>query len=239
MKVNVLRQETPLHEPYWESFRYDGPMDNTVAGLLDYINFHDDIINDQGERTTRIGWECSCIQGICGACAMLVNDKPSLACEAFLRDIEEPEITLKPLSRFPTVHDLVVDRSSIHESLMDNNVYIGEYSPAENTDVWQDYAVAKCIKCGLCLEVCPKYTDGRRFYGAPFANDCYLVAARNREKTGEIAEIYEEHFQRECAYDLACDKVCPVGIKITASMKMLNALTRAAGENESSDCPGI
>ncbi len=166
------------------------------------------------------------MQGMCGSCAMIVNDRPVLACEAFLRDFKEPEITLKPLSKFPVIRDLMVDRSSIHESLIDNNVYIGKYSPQEDKDFEQDYTAAKCLKCGLCIEVCPQYTDGRKFYGAPFANDCYLVASRNRGKTGEIAEIYDEHFKKECAYDLACDRICPVGIKFTASMKKLNSIKR-------------
>ena len=229
MKVNILRRETRDKEPYWESFIYNGPEDNSVAGLLDYINYNDDIRNDKGEKTTRIDWECSCIQGICGACAMIVNDKPVLACEAFLRDIEGEEITLRPLSKFPVIHDLVVERP-MHEILTDNNVFIGEYSPAENRDFQQDYNAAKCLKCGLCIEVCPKYTDGRMFYGAPFANDCYLVAARNEQKAGEIAEIYEKHFKSECAYDLACEKICPMGIKFTASMKKLNSIKRADGD---------
>ncbi len=50
MKVNVLRREARDKQPYWESFIYDGPDDNTVAGLLDYINYNDDIINDKGKR---------------------------------------------------------------------------------------------------------------------------------------------------------------------------------------------
>ena len=225
MKVNILRRKTRDSEPYWESFIYDGPEDNTVAGLLEYINFNDDIVNDKGEKTTRIGWECSCIQGICGACAMIVNDKPVLACESFLKDIEGPEINLRPLSKFPVIHDLVVDRS-IHETLIDNNVFIGEYTPSEDGNFHQDYTAAKCLKCGLCLEVCPKYTDGKSFYGAAFANDCYLVAARNQNKTGEIAEIYNKHFKSECIYDLACEKICPMGIKFTASMKKLNSIKR-------------
>ena len=56
MRVNILRQKTPGSEPYWESFDYDGPADNTIAGVLDYINYHDDIIDLSGKRTTRIGW---------------------------------------------------------------------------------------------------------------------------------------------------------------------------------------
>ena len=64
MRVRILRQQFPDSAPYWESFEYDGSADNSVAGVLDYINYHDDIVNAEGKGTTRIGWECSCLQGI-------------------------------------------------------------------------------------------------------------------------------------------------------------------------------
>ena len=80
MKIKILRQAFPGAEPYWESFEYDGPENISVAALIDHINYNDDIVNDKGEKTRRIGWECSCLQGICGACAMVINGVPALAC---------------------------------------------------------------------------------------------------------------------------------------------------------------
>ena len=38
-------------------------------------------------------------------------------------------ITIRPLRKFPVIHDLIVDRSSIHENLKRTNVFIGEYQP--------------------------------------------------------------------------------------------------------------
>ena len=43
MKVKILRQVSPESKPYWESFEYDGPKDNSIAGLLEYLNYNDDI----------------------------------------------------------------------------------------------------------------------------------------------------------------------------------------------------
>ena len=224
MKVRVLRQISPVSAPYWEVFEYDGPVDNSVAGVLDYINYHDDIENAEGRRTTRIGWECSCLQGICGACAMVINEKPALACETFVRDLirKGKEIEIRPLRKFPVIHDLVVDRSSIHENLKKSNVYIGEYLPGEGGDYAHQYAAAKCLKCGLCLEVCPNYVNGHTFFGASFANDCYLVSSRNRSEGGRIRELYAEHFGKNCSKSLSCMEVCPMKIPTLASMAKLN-----------------
>lgn len=222
MKVKILRQISPGSEPYWETFAYDGPPDNSVAGVLDYINYHDDILDIDGRRTTRIGWECSCLQGVCGACAMVINNTPALACETFVRDLKGECVEIRPLRKFPVLHDLIVDRTSIHENLTRTNVFIGEYQPGAEDSHAHQYAAAKCLKCGLCLEVCPNYTDGGHFYGAAFANDCYLVASRNREKAGEIREAYGGHFARGCSKALSCMDVCPMKIPTIASMAKLN-----------------
>jgi succinate dehydrogenase / fumarate reductase iron-sulfur subunit len=221
-----LRQQFPDSAPYWESFEYDGSADNSVAGVLDYINYHDDIVNAEGKGTTRIGWECSCLQGICGACAMVINGKPALACETFVRDLKGKEITIQPLRKFPVIHDLVVDRSSIHDNLKQANVCIGEYQPSADIDHAHQYAAGKCLKCGLCLEVCPNYVSGHTFFGAAFANDCYLVASRNRAADKRIRTAYAQHFGKTCSKSLSCMEVCPMKISTLASMAKLNRMKR-------------
>ena len=222
MKIKILRQKTPDSKPYWESFNYDGSMEISVAGMLDKLNFGDDIINDLGEKTDRIGWESSCLQGMCGACAMVINETPALACETFLKNLKGDEVVLCPLRKFPVVHDLIVDRSVIHETLKSTDVYIGEYNPKENEDHEHQYAVANCLKCGLCLEICPNYTEGKSFYGAVFANDCYLVNARNREKARDIRSSYAGHFANSCSKALSCMDVCPMHIPTLSSMAKMN-----------------
>ena len=222
MRVKILRQRSPFDEPYWEEYVYDGPSDNTVAGVIDYINYNDDIVNIKGEIVPRISWECSCLQAVCGSCAMVINGRPALACETFLRDIKGDEVIIRPLSKFPVICDLVTDRSRIHESLLNSNAYIDVYDPRDNEDQQLQYTAAKCLKCGLCLEVCPNYSEGVSFYGAAFANDCYLIYSRNRNKSSDIKERYDEHFGRGCSKSLSCMTVCPAGIPSIATMARMN-----------------
>lgn len=222
MRVDILRQRSPFDEPYWESFEYDGPLDNSVAGIIDYLNYNDDIRNADGKDTQRIGWECSCLQGMCGSCAMVINGVPALACETFIRDLKGDVIKIRPLQKFPVICDLVTDRSSINENLMKTDMYIGEYDPAAGGDHDLQYAAAKCLKCGLCLEVCPNYVNGKTFYGAAFANDCYLISSRSKGKRSEIRKVYKEHFGKQCSKSLSCMDVCPMGIPTIASIAEMN-----------------
>jgi len=222
MKVKILRQQSPVTEPYWQVFSYEGSPEKSVAAMLDELNYKDDVVDIDGNPAGRISWECSCLQGMCGGCAMVICGKPALACETFLRNLPKDEITLEPLRKFPTVSDLVVDRSIIQENLKVSGAWIEEYQPTDAKENTHQYTAAKCLKCGLCLEICPNYSKGQRFYGAEFANDAYLVASRSANHKEEIREAYKKHFAKGCSKSLACEKICPMKIPTLASMAKLN-----------------
>ena len=222
MNVKILRQRAPDTAPYWQTFAYEGPADASVASVLDSLNYRDDVVDVEGNPAPRISWECSCLQGMCGACAMVVNGVPALACETFLRDLEGDELVLEPLRKFPTVSDLVVDRGAIRDALLAANDFIETYVPSAPEEYPQQYAAAKCLKCGLCLEVCPNYRAGADFYGALFANDCYLVATRSPAEHRELKRSYRKHFADGCSKSLSCMAACPMGIPTIASMAKLN-----------------
>ena len=222
MRVKILRQQSPVSEPYWQTFSYDGPGDKSVAAMLDDLNYADDLYDIEGNKAEVISWECSCLQGMCGGCAMVISGHPALACETFLRDLPQDEITLEPLRKFPTVSDLLVDRSIIFENLQRANAYIEAYQPTDAKEHEHQYLAAKCLKCGLCLEVCPNYSKGQKFYGAEFANDAYLIASRSAEHKENIQREYEEHFAKGCSKSLACEDICPMKIPTLASMAKLN-----------------
>ena len=160
------------------------------------------------------------------------------------------------------ISDLVVDRGIIQKNLLLTNAYIGKCtssdasnSGSDSTDEGKEdgradarerisninekefeqrYDVAKCLKCGLCLEVCPNYSGGDEFFGALFANDCYFIASRgDRSKGGasletksdassDIRSEYAKHFAAGCSKSLSCMDVCPMKIQTITSMARMN-----------------
>lgn len=253
MKIKILRQAMPDSQPYWQEFYYEWKENQTVAGMLEELNYKDDLTDISGHPARRIQWECSCLQGMCGACAMVINNRPALACETFLRDLGDAAVTLEPLRKFPTVCDLVVDRGIMQENLKKANAYIGEYREtliksilpplgdvfsrgridgcafnqripreADPKEYEHMYAAGKCLKCGLCLEVCPNYDGGQIFYGAAFANDCYLIAFRSKSMNNAVRDSYNAHFAKGCSKALSCVDVCPMKIPTLASIAKMN-----------------
>ena len=222
MKIRVLRQDNPFSPPYWQEFSHEYKENQTVAGLLDELNYKDDLKDLSGKSARRIQWECSCLQGMCGGCAMVINNRPALACETFLRDLPSDTLTIEPLKKFPTISDLVVDRGIVQENLKKANSFIEEFKQGNPADYEQQYAVGKCLKCGLCLEVCPNYDSGKTFYGAAFANDCFLIHTRSGVRKEEIRRSYKKNFEQGCSKSLSCMEICPAKIPTLASIARMN-----------------
>ena len=222
MKVKIKRFAGTGSEPYWQTFVCEDIPEKTVAAVLDDLNFTDDLYDINGEPAPGIQWECSCMQKMCGACAMVINGTPALACSVFLRDIKGDTLVLEPLSKFPVVADLIVDRSIIEKNLRCAEIYAGKYESADKKEFEHMYSAAKCIKCGLCLEVCPNYIKGENFFGALFANNAYLVHSMSKDRKKDIKKEYNEHFAKGCSKSFACRDVCPMEIPTLSSVLKMN-----------------
>ena len=152
---------------------------------------------------------------------MVINGVPALACNTFADDVKGKELVLEPLSKFPVVADLVIDRDSIYQNLNNAKAYLEGLVTNDEKLHDHQYSVAKCLKCGLCLEVCPNYHPGATFFGAVFANESYLITSQSTNKPTELVKEYKKHFGAGCSKALSCQTVCPVGIEtITSIMKM-------------------
>ena len=222
MIVKMKRQSGPNAAAYWQSFSYDGPKHVTVSAVLDALNYTDDLFDVDGKPATRIRWECSCMQAVCGGCAIVINGVPALACATFADEVKGEELVLEPLSKFPVVADLIVDRSVIQENLIRAKAYLESLAKSDKRQYEQQYSVAKCLKCGLCLEVCPNYHPGGEFFGAVLANESYLLASQSTEKKPQVVQEYKKHFGAGCSKALSCQTVCPVGIETLTSIMRMN-----------------
>jgi len=231
MIVKVKRQDNKDSSPYYQSFEYKVEGIKTVAGILDDLNYLDDLVDINGVTCRRISWECSCMQKICGSCAIVVNHEPCLACSKFIDTSKTKELLLEPLTKFPVLCDLMVDRSIILEYQKIAKLYIEKNSEIKNIKNEQNhlYEVSKCLKCGLCLEVCPNYKkDGKQFFGALFANEAYLDYVLNSEKKDEILDQYQEHFIPGCSKAMSCHSICPAHMPTLSSISYMNKSTKIA-----------
>jgi succinate dehydrogenase / fumarate reductase iron-sulfur subunit len=164
--VRVLRQEAPGRPSYWERHTVTHESEMNVISVLQRIAANAQ--TSEGKTVTPVCWECNCLEEVCGACTMLVNGHTRQACSALVDKLlaERPgEIELAPMSKFPVVRDLVVDRHRLFQALEKVKAWIpvdGYHDmgpgPRQSPDDQQAaYPLSQCMSCGCCLEACPQY----------------------------------------------------------------------------------
>lgn len=211
----ILRRKSAADKPYKQTVTADGERCETVAEALDQINTEK--LSDDP-----VQWERSCKQKKCGACAMLINGRPRLACDTKLSELGKGRIKLAPLKKFPVVRDLIVDRSIIFDDLRELGSWLDADAEADGTGI--SYEASRCLQCGCCLEVCPNFYAGGEFFGASaLSASSRLTAETPEERSKRLYGAYGEHFYRGCGKSLSCKDICPVGIDTERLMVNSNA----------------
>ena len=167
VRVRVLRQDVAGGESYWERFEVPYEPNMNVISVLQKIAAQ--ARSQDGRKVAPVAWDCNCLEEVCGSCTMLINGRTRMACSALVDRLQAEdgdEIELRPLSKFPVVRDLVVDRRRLFRGLEKVKAWVpveGSYdlgpgpriSPEEQEDA---YPLSECMSCGCCLEACPQYT---------------------------------------------------------------------------------
>ena len=165
-EVRILRQPAPDQASRWERHRVHYEPQLNVISVLQKIAAQ--ATTAEGAPTTPVAWDCNCLEEVCGACTMLVNGRTRQACSALVDRLLEEEpggIELRPMSKFPVLRDLVVDRRRMFRSLekLKTWVEVDDYydrgaGPRESQESQERrYPLSECMTCGCCVEACPQY----------------------------------------------------------------------------------
>lgn len=226
IRFNILRTRRTEKTQYMQNIIYEIEDDNaTVATALTLMNEEKELKDIDGNPVLPIVWECSCLQKKCGACAMVINGSPALACSVRLRELKKPEVTLKPLMKFPVVEDLMVDRSILFKNLAAMRIWLEDEARTEPVDSDMAYEGSRCLQCGCCLEVCPNFYPEGSFFGmASFVPTARLISEMKKEQREKIYSEYRKHVYEGCGKSLACRNICPAGIDIEGLLVRSNAM---------------
>jgi len=230
--IKIRRQAAPKSQPYWEEFSPPWkPGMNVISAMMDIAA---NPLTRDGNASRPITYDSNCLEEVCGSCAMRINGRARMACSALIDKLEQP-ITLEPLSKFPVIRDLAVDRSVLFENLKRVKAWVpvdGTYdlgSGPRQTPRQQEeaYPLSRCISCCCCMEVCPQFNEKTNFVGAATIAQVRLF---NTHPTG--AALKEDRLHalmgdggiQECGYAQNCVEICPKEIPLT------NAISEVSGQ---------
>jgi len=164
--VRVLRQDAPGQRSYWQRHRVQHEPDMNCISVLQKIAEQSTTVD--GDRVAPVAWQCNCLEEVCGACTMLINGRVRQACTALVDRLltDKPDgIELRPMTKFPVLRDLIVDRSRIFQALerikawvpVDTYHHMGPGRRQSQDTQQMAYLYSKCMSCGCCLEACPQF----------------------------------------------------------------------------------
>src|ERR1700730_12247689 len=231
IKVEIKRQSNPDAAATTEKFEVSYRPGMNITSLLGAIALNP--VDVSGRATTPITYDSNCLEEICGSCAMLINGKDDMACSALVDKLTGPNkdqtITLAPLSKFPVVRDLAVDRSVLFENLkkvkawgpVDGSYDHGPGPRLTMEDQEKDYPLSSCISCCCCMEACPQFNEDTGFVGAAAISQVRLF---NTHPTGQalkrerLSALMGDGGIQECGYAQNCVEICPKDIPLTTSI---------------------
>lgn len=167
INVRVRRQDGPELEPYWELHRIKYEPELNVISVLQRIAAQ--ATNADGRKVAPVAWDCGCLEEVCGSCTMQINGRVRQSCSALVDQLlteNDEQIVLEPMSKFPVVRDLIVDRQRLFRGLqrvkawvpVDSYYDMGPGDRQLRAAQEMNYPLSQCMSCGCCLEACPQYT---------------------------------------------------------------------------------
>jgi succinate dehydrogenase / fumarate reductase iron-sulfur subunit len=238
VKLKVRRQDGPDRPETrrWEEFAVPyQPYMNVISALME---IQKDPRTVQGKTVAPVVWECVCLEEVCGSCTMIINGKVRQSCSALIDEIapKGQTITLEPMSKFPVVRDLIVDRQRMFEDMkrvkawihLDGTHELGP-GPRESPEKQEErYPLSRCMTCGCCLEACPQYGQGLAFVGAFALN---LVRLYNSHPSGamhaseRLESVMGNGGVEDCGKAQNCVEVCPKEIPLVDSIAVVGRET--------------
>ena len=215
-KVFRFNSETD-YLPAYIDYVVDVTHENVILDILTYI---------KNEMDGSLSYRRSCRHGICGACAIKVNGKATLACKQNaieLLDLFDNEITLEPSSTKRAIKDMIIDKSDFWEKHEAVKPYVvTDVDPRPESESKQSVAEFNnfldsdlCIQCGACHYSCPALEVNDAFLGPAAFAAAYRFTVDPRDEAGK--ERLQTTFESaagvwDCVKCFECADACPKDI---------------------------
>jgi succinate dehydrogenase / fumarate reductase iron-sulfur subunit len=237
VRLRVRRQDGPGQPARYEVFEVPVRRGANLISCLQWIAANP--VTTEGRPTTPVAYDAACLEEVCGACTMLVNGRVRQSCSCLVDRCAPRDgdlVTLEPMTRFPVVRDLMVDRGRLFAALLrvqawvpiDGTYHLGPGPQATPQTQQLRYALSECMSCGCCLEACPQYglEEDESKWDASFIGAHAIAQARlfNEHPTGAVlaAQRLDALSGRggvnDCGNAQNCVRVCPKRIPLTESI---------------------
>ncbi|MDR0500193.1 MAG: 4Fe-4S dicluster domain-containing protein [Coriobacteriales bacterium] len=226
-KITITHYDSSVDlEPYTKT--YEIPDDPDFAPMTALKALH--WINRYHEP---VAYDYNCRRGTCGRCAIMIDDEPRLACMFTLTGNH----SFAPLSGFPVIRDLVVNKQEAYAKFVVSNHTIKTLAPDGvlkqiESEFWREklYPLNACRECMCCYAGCQAlniFNKWGRFAGPGAMQEIYLRHIDGQDRSNRLEQaVFSGVF--ECVQCGNCTQYCPSLISCSENIKeMMDEAERA------------
>ena len=215
-KVFRFNSETD-YLPVYKSYELEISKMDVILDVLNRIKW---------EQDGSLSYRRSCRHGICGSCAVKVNDKAVLACKQNVFDLVKifgDELIIQPQSEKRAVKDLIIDKKdfwSKYDSVKPYLIADIEEHPVSENIISKESAqmiddADYCIQCGACFYSCPAVNYNEDFTGPAALAKAYRFTSDERDsaKKDRLNGVNQPGSGVwDCVKCFECAQACPKGV---------------------------
>lgn len=209
-------------KPYFDDYTIKLEKGITVLRAINYIKEHVD---------PTLTFRAFCQAGICGSCAMRINNMSKLACTTQVWDeldkAREPGvIKIEPLRNLPHIKDLVVEMDPlvgkmkkysnwVDSTMPESNWGMKEFLVSEEEFLTYDKAT-DCILCASCVSECTILRAHKEYVSPAVLLKSYRMNADSRDSMHDqrLAGLVQDHGVWDCTHCYRCQETCVKNIPI-------------------------
>ncbi|MCX7767048.1 MAG: succinate dehydrogenase iron-sulfur subunit [Candidatus Sumerlaeia bacterium] len=224
--IKIMRYDPEKDkQPYYQTFQLTLERGMTVLDALMQL---------KATQDNTLAFRKSCRMGICGSCAMYINELPRLACQTQITELNSSQVVIASLPNFPIIRDVVPDLFLLFDKHQQVKPYIirkdtqelihptGEFlQTPEELERYLQFSY--CVKCGACISACPTSSTSTTFIGSQAAAQAYRYLADTRDDGfQQRLEILDSpHGLWHCHFPGACSEACPKGVDPAFAIQLL------------------
>ena len=215
MKVQVKRGSA------YQEFDVPRHPSQTVLDVVTYI---------QRVLDPSLAYRYACRVGMCGSCAMMVNDVPRWTCRTHVdRVAKDDSLTIGPLRNLPVIRDLVVDMREFFDKWARAK---GQFSggqtrkddfarvPPQSKHRKHADAGIECIGCGVCYAACDVVKWNPDYLGPAALNRAWTLVndVRDGKTLERLRAVSGDAGCHACHSHVSCTERCPKQLSPTAAI---------------------